>query len=330
MATVLVTGSEGTLGERLVSALWSRGHNVFCVDLAHSARDHYRRADVANFRQLEEAFMDAEADFGPVDYVYHLAAEFGRNNGELYYEQVWATNAIGTRNVMQLCKYFGSKMVFASSSEVYGEKGFAGMSSDGNWGIDDFLREPHLDDQVPELTNEYAISKYTNELQIRNFVKRYELPVCVLRFFNAYGPGEHYHPFRSVVCLFVHSALHGKPWDVYEGYFRTFMHVDDFIPTLARVIDGKRDGTKVFPQGVYNVGGRDFRSVEELSEIVLRETGASPSLARFVGREKHNVVSKRPDISRAEQDLGHDPKITLEQGIPDTVAWMRSQLGRKT
>lgn len=310
---VLVTGSEGTLGRPLCRALEEAGHEVWTCDLMHSASPLHVRADVADFRQLERVFSSA----GP-HIVYHLAAEFGRNNGELYYEQVWRTNAIGTRNVLELCDAYRSKLAFASSSEVYGESGFSDFP---NGHPEDFLREMHLDDQVPELTNEYAISKYTNELQVRNFVKRYGTPVSVLRFFNAYGPGELYHPYRSVVCLFVYRALKGEPWDVYEGYMRTFMHIDDFIPTLSRVAE-----MRTFPVGVFNVGGVDYRSTEELSDIVVNATGADPELARRVGKEEHNVVSKRPDIKRARKVLGHDPKIFLEHGVPGYVEWMREHM----
>lgn len=302
---VLVTGSRGTLGRPLVVALREAGYEVYGCGRSHSDADNYTRADVSYRPQLDWVFRQCRPHF-----VYHLAAEFGRHNGEQYYEQLWRSNVVGTRNVLECCAHHVAPMIFASSSEVYGE-GFP---------HDQVLHEELVNgadpQQAPVHSNEYAISKFTNELQIGNFARRTGLEVLVARFFNAYGPGELYNPYRSVVSQFVYKALVGQPWDVYEGYSRTFMHIDDFVPTLARM-------STRFRPGVYNVGGTDYRAVSELSDLVIETVGCDPGLARPLPREKHNVVSKRPDISRAQRDFGHDPRITLETGIPDYVEWMR-------
>ena len=105
---ILVTGSEGTLGWQLCEALEARGHDVLRVDLQHSRHANSVRADVANYRQLSAAFES----FDP-DVVYHLAAEFGRLNGEGWYEQLWMTNAVGTRNILELCYVHNAQLVFA-------------------------------------------------------------------------------------------------------------------------------------------------------------------------------------------------------------------------
>ena len=194
---------------------------------------------------------------------------------------------LGTRNVIDLCMERSTKLVFASSSEIYGELDH------------DPLVEDH--DQLPlRPANDYAISKWANELQIVNSEKD-GLECVRCRFFNAYGPGETYHPYRSVVALFCSHALIGLPWTVYDGYSRVFMYVDDFIPTLARVADRFTAGE------VYNIGGTDFRSVRELSDLVLEHTGADPGLVTYMPEDLHNVKSKRPDISKAAADLDHDP-----------------------
>jgi dTDP-glucose 4,6-dehydratase len=277
---------------------------IFRVDLQHSHHENYIRADVGSFRELEFAFQEAQPSI-----VYHLAAEFGRLNGEGWYERLWRTNAVGMRNVLELCERWEARLIFASSSEIYGE-------------IDSPVLHEDLPRQVPVTQpNEYALSKWVNEVQIRNFVDRHPampLPI-VCRFFNAYGPGEEYHAYRSVVALFCYRALHGLPFQVFEGYSRTFMYIEDFIPTLARVADDGRSGR------VYNIGGLDFRSVEELAELVIRHTGADPALINRVGSDRHNVRSKQPSIERAKEDLGHDPTWLLERGVPETVAWMRDR-----
>jgi len=299
MSKILVTGSLGTLGRPLVRKLRENGHDVWQCDLQHSSESQYIRADVGNYRQLERVF---EQDY---DYVYHLAAEFGRLNGEEYYDTLWQTNVIGTRNILEHQRRRGFRLIFASSSEIYGDR-----------------HEEILHEDIPLQKsiiqhNDYATTKWVNEIQIMNFEKRYGLPCVRLRFFNAYGPGELYHHYRSVVCLFIYRALTGMPYQVYEGYHRVFMYIDDFIPTLARVCDRFTAGE------VYNIGGTEFRSVREVSDLILRHLGKSDALVEYLPEDRHNVQNKRPSIEKAAAAFGHHPVIPLEQGIPATIEWMR-------
>ncbi len=302
MAKILVTGCSGTLGRPLVRELRRRGHEVWGCDLQHQADELTIRADVALYRQLERVFDDV----GGVDYVYHLAAEFGRINGEEYYETLWTTNVIGTRNVLELQRRLGFRLIFASSSEIYGD-----------------LHSEVLTEDVPLQKsiiqhNDYATTKWVNEIQVMNFEKRFGSECVRLRFFNAYGPGEYYHKYRSVVCLFAYRALHDLPYEVYKGYHRVFMYIDDFIPTLANVCENFKPGE------VYNIGGTEFVSVEHMSNILLGYLGKDDSLVRYLPEDRHNVQNKRPDIEKAHRDFGHDPKVPLEVGIPLTVDWMRA------
>jgi len=289
----------GTLGRPLKRELQRRGHEVWGLDLQHEADLQYFRADVASYRQLERAL---EQDY---DFVYHLAAEFGRINGEEYYDTLWTTNVIGTRNLLELQKRKKFKLIFASSSEIYGDKHREILSED-----------IPLNHSIIQ-HNDYAVTKWVNEIQIMNFEKRFGNPVVRLRFFNAYGPGEYYHNYRSVVCLFAYRALHRLPYDVYLGYHRVFMYIDDFIPTLSNVVDN------FIPGEVYNIGGDEFRSVKEMSGLILNYLGKDDSLVNYLPEDKHNVLNKKPNIEKARRAFGHDPRITLEEGIPRTVEWMK-------
>jgi dTDP-glucose 4,6-dehydratase len=299
MARILVTGSRGTLGRPLIAELRRRGHDVWGCDLQHQAEQRYTRADVAAFRQLERVF---ERQY---DFVYHLAAEFGRLNGEEYFETLWQTNVIGTRNVLELQRKHGFNLIFASSSEIYGDRHRAVLTE-----------EIPLQESIIQ-QNDYAVTKWVNEIQCINFEKRYGQPIVRLRFFNAYGPGEYYHNYRSVVCLFCYRALHGLPYTVYKNYHRVFMYIDDFIPTLANVVDN------FVPGEVYNIGGTDFRSVEDLSNIIQDHLGLDRSLVSYLPEDVHNVQNKRPDISRAAAAFGHAPKVCLEDGVPRVIEWMK-------
>lgn len=301
MARILVTGSEGTIGVRLLRELRRRGHEVWGCDFQHQADEQYFRADVSNYRQLERVFG------APYDFVYHLAAEFGRINGEEYYDTLWQTNVIGTRNVLELQRHHGFKLIFASSSEIYGDR------------HEEILRESIPLNKAIIQHNDYAMTKWINEVQIMNFEKRFGNPCVRLRFFNAYGPGERYHRYRSVVCLFGYRAMNDLPYTVYEGYHRVFMYIDDFVPTLANVCEN------FVPGEVYNIGGTDYRSVRELSDLILQHLGKDDRLVTYLPEEKHNVQNKRPDISKARETFGHNPRILLEEGVPRSIDWLRQR-----
>ncbi len=297
---IAVTGHLGTLGAPLTAKLRERGHDVMGIDLRHS-HDGVR-ADVGEYRQIRDV-LHAE-DF---DMVFHLAAEFGRHNGEEYTEQLWRSNVIGTKNILRVQRERGFRLVFASSSEVYGETPQVE------------LREDMIARHPSELTNDYATSKWVNEGQIANDVKRYGTESMILRFFNAYGPGEHYHRYRSVVCLFCYHALHGLPYDVYQNYHRVFQYVDDLVATLASVPH------RFHPGETINIGGDEYRSVEALHLLISRELGIDPDRheVRRLPEDAHNVVNKRPNIDKARRLLGHHPVIRLEDGIKATIGWMR-------
>ncbi len=300
---ILVIGSRGTLGKPLVRELEKRGHIVYQADLMHQGIDNYQRCDISSQMQVNRLFEDNK-----FDHVYLLAAEFGRHNGEDFYDTLWKTNVIGTRNVLEAQAYHDFPLIFTSSSEIYGESG-----------------ETWLDEDLPNKKpifqqNDYAISKWVNEQQILNFTERASTETVRLRLFNAYGPGEAYHRYRSVVCLFTYRALSGLPYEVYEGYHRVFQYIDDLIPTMANVVDNYKAGE------VYNLGGIEYRSVRELSDIILDITGSSSEVT-YLPEDAHNTKNKRPFIEKAAQELGHAPIVELEEGVPATIDWMCKEYG---
>ena len=309
---ILVTGGRGTVGTVLARELLRRGHAVVTCDLTHGTEEigfslrtdvqapSYVRCDVADSRQVLRVF-DV---LGPFDLVYHLAAEFGRWNGEDFYEQVWRTNAVGTKNILRLQEQRRFRLVHFSSSEVYGD-----------W--DDVMSEDVMEKHEIKQMNDYALSKWVNECQIRNSVTQFGTESVIVRLFNTYGPGEYYSPYRSVNCRFMYCALMGLPWVVFRGYFRSSTYVDDTVRTLANITDSFHSGR------VYNIGGDRYHSIEELSDIIVRVTGADPRLVEYKDAEVLTTRVKRVDNSRAVRDLKHVDTVTLEEGVRRTVEWMR-------
>lgn len=312
MARILVTGSKGVVGSGLGPFLKANGHEVFGVDLFHAVgaigfeqqmskgEPSYARCDVGDFRQLVRIFER----FGPFDVVYHAAAEFGRWNGEDYYEQVWRSNAIGTKNIIRLQERLGFKLIHFSSSEVYGD-------------FEEEMREDVMDLYEVKQLNDYALSKWVNEQQIRNSAIQHGTESVIVRLFNTYGPGEWYHPYRSVNCKFCYHALHGLPIVVYRGHYRTSTYLEDTCRTLAAIADRFKPGS------VYNIGGLEYHDIETLADAIWNYTGADRSLIEYREPEILTTRSKKVDISRSVADLGHTLTVSMEEGVKKTIDWMR-------
>lgn len=312
MARILVTGGLGVVGAGLVRELRERHHDVVACDLAHQPDEvafglqgdlrepHYARCDVGEYRQLVRLFDH----FGRFDYVFHCAAEFGRWNGEDFYETLWRTNVIGTKHLLRLQESRRFRLIHFSSSEIYGD-------------YPRLMVEQVTDEVEIKQLNDYAISKWVNELQIRNATAQHGVECVVVRLFNTYGPGEYYSPYRSVNCRFLYCALHGIPWTVYRGHARTSTFLADTVRTVANLVERFKPGE------TYNIGGDQLHTIEELSDAVLKVTGASPALVRYAEAEPLTTKIKLVDTSKAVRDLDHRNTYSLEEGLRITADWMR-------
>jgi dTDP-glucose 4,6-dehydratase len=303
MARILVTGGLGAIGKPLSEELRRRGHEVFILDRAHHYDEHYVRCDVAEFRQLENVF--AKAKF---DHVYHLAAEFGRRNGEDFYETLWRTNAIGTKNIIRMQERLKFKMVFASSSEVYGD--YRGIMS-----------EDVMDKVAIRQMNDYAMTKRVNEMQILNSADRFGTETVRIRLFNTYGPGEYYSEYRSANCVFIYRALHNLPYIVYTKHKRTSSYIDDTVGTLANIVDNFKAGE------VYNIAGSELHDMKQVSDIILGYLGKDDRLVDYRDVEESTTLEKRVDVSKAIRDLGHKSTVALAEGITRTIEWQKGVYG---
>lgn len=300
---ILVTGGLGFIGSSLVRDLQRRGHEVWVCDLMHSERPNYIRCDVSKYRQVEQMFEEHE--FG---YVYHTAAEFGRWNGEAYYENLWTTNAIGTKNVLKAQQSRRFRMIFTSSSEIYGDYGGV-MSED-------------IPDKVPlRQLNDYAMSKWVNEMQIMNSDSKFSTETVRVRLFNTYGPGEYYSEYRSAICAFIYRALHRLPYVVYTKHKRTSSYIDDTARTLANIVENFKPGQ------VYNIAGSELHDMKTVSDHILKHLGMDDSLVEYREVEEMTTLEKMVDVSRAARDLGHRTTVQLEEGIIKTIEWQKDVYG---
>jgi len=307
LAKVLVTGGRGFIGSHLVKELMGRGHEVWVCDLMHCDAENYVRCDVSKYRQVERLFE--EHNF---DYVYHAAAEYGRWNGEDYYENLWLTNVVGTKNILKMQERKRFRMIFFGSAEVYGD-------------YDGVMSEDVMDKVPIKQMNDYAISKWVNELQIMNSAAMFGTETVRVRLFNVYGPGEHYTPYRGWIPKFIYKALRDEPYTVYLGHKRTLEYVEDICRAFANIIDNFKPGE------VYNLGGDQQYEVKFVSDLILRLLGKDDSKVTYKEAEPFTTRVKTPDSSKAKRDLGFKLTIPIEEGMRRTVEWFKAvYLGSKT
>lgn len=306
MARIFVTGAGGFVGSNLVPELEGRGHKVLASDLFHKEKNNFVRCDISQYRQLERIFEQHKFDF-----VYNLAAEYGRWNGEDYYENLWMTNVVGLRHILKLQESNGFKLIHFSSTEVYGD-------------YRELMSEDVMDKVAIKQMNDYAISKWVNELDVKVSADMFATKTVLVRPGCMYGIHEYYHPYRGVIPKFIYHALKDESYVVYEGHTRIHDYIVDSCRTYANIVDNFKAGE------VYNVGGRPEwnHTIKELSDLILKIVGRTDKKVFYKPQEPFTTVHKTIDSSKAIMDLGHNPSTSLEEGIKKTVAWMQSVYGK--
>jgi len=300
---ILVLGGRGTVGATLVDELVGRGHPLLIADRGYFSAPNYYKCDISSYRQLENIFLENEVGF-----VFNLAAEFGRWNGEQFYENLWTTNVIGFKHLLRLQERFGFQMVHFSSSEVYGD-------------YDGVMVEEVMDKHEIRQLNDYAMTKWVNEMQAVNSASMFGTETVRVRLFNTYGPGEYYSPYRSALCIFCYHALHDLPYTVYLGHQRTSTFVTDACVTLANIYDNFKAGE------VYNIGGLDLHDMKSASNLILGHLGKSDELVTYKDGEPFTTKDKVVDVEKAMRDLDHRSTVSLESGLQRTLEWMKQIYG---
>jgi dTDP-glucose 4,6-dehydratase len=303
MTKILVTGGTGVVGTKLVANLRGKGHDVWFSDRGHHFDPQYIRSDIGEFRQMQNVVERVQPEL-----VFNAGAEFGRWNGEAYYESLWRSNVVGTKNVLMLQKEHGFKLVHFSSSEVYGD--YEGVMS-----------EDVMDKVEIKQMNDYAMTKWVNEQQILNAEQMFGSKTVRIRIFNTYGPGEYFSEWRSVVCRFVHAALKGERYRVHNGHTRTHTFIDESVEWISRIHDNFKAGQ------VYNIAGSHRTDIKEVSDTILKVLERKDDIVDYADAEPMTTKDKIVDNSRMLRDLGAQPEISFEEGIRRTVNWQRQVYG---
>lgn len=304
---VLITGGLGVIGRRLTTRLKERGYETVATDVRILKEDGYRRGDITQYVEMDRIFKEHR-----VEHVFHLAGEVGRVNGEEFPRRAVDINVSGTINLAQLCLEHGSRLYFASTSEVY--SGLAGQAR---------LTEDLIEQSGCPPSNVYGISKWHAEHYLRHFSQYYGLSALSFRFFMCYGEGEHPNPYRSAMANFVHSALTGGRLSVHRSTARSWCYIDDIVDGCIAAIE--RAPCESYE--AYNIGRDDLRPTEEVARLIVELAGASPSQIVYSDADRFVYPVKDASFEKAKRDLAWEATIPLDEGIRRTIAWQRLILG---
>lgn len=320
MANVVVTGGYGFVGTHLVTALLNRGDAVTVFDFAKNTRDSSIDFDAhPNFRFVQGDVTDLaalEAAVTPdTDKVFHLASVVGVNK---YVEdplRVVDVSVTGTRNVLALSHRHGARVVFTSTSEVYGK------NPNTPWAEDD--------DRVLGSTRtarwSYSTSKAMAEHMVFAMHDACGLPVTVVRFFNVYGPRQ--NPI-FVISKSIHRILNGQEPLLYDSgdQTRCFTYVDDAVAGTLLAADSDAAIGEVF-----NIGSMTETTMRDAVDLAIKiaKVDAVSSTTAFDTAERYgaryeDIPRRVPDSTKAQRILGWRLQVDLEEGLRRTIDWARA------
>jgi UDP-glucuronate decarboxylase len=302
---VLVTGGSGFLGSHLCERLLDEGNEVLCVDNFFTGS----RGNVAHLLERPNfELMRHDVTFPlyvEVDEIYNLACPASPDHYAHDPVQTTKTSVSGAINMLGLAKRLKAPILQASTSEVYGDPTVHPQTED-YWG--------NVNPIGPRSC--YDEGKRCAETLFFDYHRQHKLQIKIARIFNTYGPRMHPNDGR-VVSNFITQALAGKPITIYGdgSQTRSFCFVSDLIDGLVRLMNSPAEVT-----GPVNIGNPVELTILELAERVVAKIGGKASL-EFKPLPQDDPTQRRPDITRASEQLGWAPQIALEEGLDATIAY---------
>lgn len=297
MRKVLVIGSEGNIGKPLVESHRLSGDIVLGADIKPGWRKHFSVADINHPLDLLDAFDERP------DVVYLLSAMVSRVTCEQASSLAISTNLAGVNNIVQLTKRVGAKLVYFSTSEVYGPD-ITLMSED---------------QERPQPNNRYGLSKLLGESLIEYEVRQYGLKATTLRPFMIYDEQEDLGDHRSAMIRFAHNLSRGEPIEVHDGSARGWLHVSDAIRAIQAA-------AALETYSIINIGHPDVRPISELAEMIRANLGARQELVTVTKLPTRMTLAKNPTLDRMRTLLGVEPRVSLEEGVQRVCDNIRARL----
>src|SRR5271165_6335227 len=302
---VLVSGGAGFLGSHLCERLLERGNEVLCVDNFFSSTRHNVEHLLGN-RRMELLRHDVTFPlYVEVDEIFNLACPASPVHYQFDPVQTTKTSVIGAINMLGLAKRLKVKVLQASTSEVYGDPNVHPQTEE-YWGNVNPIG----------FRSCYDEGKRCAETLFFDYRRQHNMPIKVVRIFNTYGPRMHPNDGR-VVSNFIVQALRGRDITIYGdgSQTRSFCYVDDLIDAMLRMM-----ATADSVIGPINIGNPTEFSMLQLADMVIALTG---SRSKIVHRPlpENDPRQRRPDISRAQEQLSWKPRMALKEGLLRTISY---------
>ena len=312
---ILVTGVAGFIASSTAERLLERGHSVTGMDCFtdYYARDIKEKniqllKEHPDFNFLEQDILAADLGrlLGDADAVFHAAAQAGvRASWGRDFDIYVRNNIQATQALLEAARETATprRFVYASSSSVYG----------------DAVRYPVTEDLAPQPVSPYGVSKLAAEHLCRLYWKNHGIPTVSLRYFTVYGPRQRpdmgFHKFIRAMLSDQELVIYGNGEQT-----RDFTFIADAVAANVAALEAPDTVAGL----VCNIGGGDNVTLNQALEMLESITGKK-AVRRFIEKQKGDVVHTFADISRAREALNFEPKVKLEQGLAEQVAWMEKQ-----
>lgn len=285
---VLITGSEGNIGVHLVRQLRGDGHEVLRADLIPGWHDDYMQINIVFPNDVLPAFID----FKP-DVVFHLAAMVSRVTCENSPHMAVDTNLSGTNNIAQMCKLFGAKLIYFSTSEIYGN----------------LSGEMHEEGSEIVPTNRYGLTKYLGEKLLEYEHREYGMDVVVLRPFMFYHEDETRGSHRSAMIRFAENLSLREKITVHQNSKRGWLHMDDAVRAIAKTVELEGFHT-------LNIGHPEIIETEWLARYMAEQLGINvEDYWELIPLPERMTLEKYPNLDKQKELLGFEPQVDIREGI---------------
>ena len=310
MKHILVTGGAGFIGSHLCDRLLSEGNEVICLDnfftgskknvihLIGNPRFKLIRQDVIRLKEIE------------CDEIYNLACPASPIHYQYDGIQTIKTSVVGAINTLELAVKKGSKILQASTSEVYGDPHIH-PQHEGYWGNVNTLGPRSCYDE----------GKRCAETLFMNYYSQEKVRIKIIRIFNTYGPRMSINDGR-VVSNFIVQALKGEDITIFGdgSHTRSFQYVDDLILAMIKMMNTRDEFT-----GPVNIGNPEEYRIIDIAVKILELTGSASKVVNLALPED-DPKQRQPDISLARKELGWMPKVNLDEGLKRTIEYFKKEL----
>ena len=313
---ILVTGGAGFIGSHLCEFLIENGNTVFCVDnlLTGSQKNVAHLMAKASFKFIDhDVGLPIKTRLPKIDEIYHLASPADPNiNSPFSYMshpfETMRVNTVGTWNMCELAIKHGAKLSFASTSEVYGDPEVSPQKEDYRGNV-----------STSGPRSVYDESKRFGETIVFAFIREKKLNGRVTRIFNTYGPKMNLNEGRAVVN-FIKQSISGEPITIYGdgSQTRSFCYITDQV--RGQVLAMESDSTA---SEIINVGNPDERTILEFAKLIKKISNSDSKISFVQAMPEDDHHKRKPDIEKAREILGWEPKTSLEEGLLKTIQYFK-------